>query len=149
MAAGAKAVATGSWSVAAANGFDDGEEVPLDVALANLSRIVAAVEVPVSLDFEGAYATAPGDVGENAASAIAAGAIGLNFEDQIVGGEGLHTVTEQQARIRAMRAAGRRGGHSRLHQRAHRSVPQAKTGEHGAIHRRAIERGQAYAEAGA
>ena len=31
--AGAKAVATGSWSVAAAQGYGDGEEIPLDLLL--------------------------------------------------------------------------------------------------------------------
>ena len=40
---GAKAIATGSWSVAAANGFDDGERFPLALAMDNLRRIVAAV----------------------------------------------------------------------------------------------------------
>ncbi|HXQ34072.1 MAG TPA: isocitrate lyase/phosphoenolpyruvate mutase family protein, partial [Anaerolineales bacterium] len=40
---GAKAIATGSWSVAAANGFDDGQKVPIDLAFANLERIVSAV----------------------------------------------------------------------------------------------------------
>ena len=57
---GAKAIATGSASVAMANGFGDGEEVPLDLALGNAARIVGAVELPVTVDFEGGYAT---DVG--------------------------------------------------------------------------------------
>ena len=47
--AGAKALATGSWSVAAAQGFEDGEALPLELALANLRRIVAATELPVVL----------------------------------------------------------------------------------------------------
>ena len=34
--AGAKAIATGSWSVAAANGFADGQQLPLDFAIANI-----------------------------------------------------------------------------------------------------------------
>src|SRR5882724_8724047 len=55
--AGAKAIATGSWSVAAANGFDDGEKLPFDVALANLVRIVNSVNAPVTVDLEGGYAT--------------------------------------------------------------------------------------------
>ena len=55
--AGAKALATGSWSVAAANGFSDGEMVPLDLALQNIERIVASVSLPVTLDFEGGYTT--------------------------------------------------------------------------------------------
>ena len=39
---GAQAIATGSASVAMAHGFGDGQEVPLDWALANASRIVGA-----------------------------------------------------------------------------------------------------------
>src|SRR5262245_46334874 len=71
--AGAKAIATGSHSVAAANGFVDGQNVPLDAALANLERIVASVDVPVTLDFEGGYATDPSDLQENIARVIDAG----------------------------------------------------------------------------
>ena len=43
---GAKAVATGSYAVALANGFEDGENIPLDLVLDNLRRIVAAVDLP-------------------------------------------------------------------------------------------------------
>jgi 2-methylisocitrate lyase-like PEP mutase family enzyme len=104
-AAGAPALATGSASVAEVNGYADGEQVPLDLVLSNLSRIVTAVDVPVSLDFEGAYAVEPAQVKENVAKVIAAGAVGINFEDQIINGEGLHPIALQQERIAAARAA--------------------------------------------
>src|SRR5262249_22585783 len=100
--AGAKAIATGSWSVAAANGFDDGEKLPFNVALANLERIVASVRAPVTIDLEGGYATKNSELKENIKKVIAAGAIGINFEDQIVGGEGLYPIEEQAARIKAI-----------------------------------------------
>jgi 2-methylisocitrate lyase-like PEP mutase family enzyme len=103
--AGAKAIATGSWSVAAANGFDDGEKLPLDFALANLERIVKSVDAPVTFDFEGGYARGKSELKENIKKVIAAGAVGINFEDQIVGGEGLYTVEDQCARIEAIREA--------------------------------------------
>jgi 2-methylisocitrate lyase-like PEP mutase family enzyme len=51
-AAGAKAIGTGSWSVAAAYGFEDGENLPLDRVLDIASRIVRAVDLPVTLEFE-------------------------------------------------------------------------------------------------
>lgn len=101
--AGAKAIATGSWSVAAANGFDDGEQLPFDFALANLERIVASVDAPVTIDLEGGYTTDNSELKENFERVIAAGAVGINFEDQIVGGEGLYTVEDQCARIEALR----------------------------------------------
>ena len=59
VAAGAKALATGSHPVADANGWPDGQKVPIDFALANARRIVDAVEVPLTVDFEGAYSTDP------------------------------------------------------------------------------------------
>jgi 2-methylisocitrate lyase-like PEP mutase family enzyme len=36
---------------------------------------------------------------------IEAGAIGINFEDQVVGGEGLYSIEEQSDRIAAVREA--------------------------------------------
>ena len=96
---GAKAIATGSWSVAAAHGFSDGEKLPFDLALANLKRIVQSVDVPVTIDLEGGY----GRLQESVTEVIQAGAVGINFEDQIVGGEGLYSIEEQCARIRAIR----------------------------------------------
>jgi 2-methylisocitrate lyase-like PEP mutase family enzyme len=43
---GAKAIATGSWSVANANGFTDNELVPLVLAVDKLRRIVGATDLP-------------------------------------------------------------------------------------------------------
>ncbi|MCI0414960.1 isocitrate lyase/phosphoenolpyruvate mutase family protein [bacterium] len=98
---GAKAIATGSWSVAAAHGFPDGEKLPFDSALANLKRIVESVDLPVTIDLEGGY----GRVQESVTKVLQAGAVGINFEDQIVGGEGLYSIEDQSARIRAIREA--------------------------------------------
>lgn len=101
--AGAKAIATGSWSVAAANGYDDGQELPLETAIANVRRITESVELPVTLDFEGGYATELLGLKANIAKVIEAGAVGINFEDQVVGGEGLYSIEEQSERIAAVR----------------------------------------------
>jgi len=51
-ASGAEAIATGSWSVANANGFADGERIPLAFAIDNLRRIVGATDLPVTIDLE-------------------------------------------------------------------------------------------------
>src|SRR5580693_8470565 len=53
--AGATAIATSSWSVASAQGYEDGEDLPLSLAEQIVERIVAAVDVPVTVDFEGGY----------------------------------------------------------------------------------------------
>ncbi len=106
--AGAKAIATGSWSVAAAHGFDDGQNLPLEAALANLRRIVAAVRLPVTLDFEAGYGVAPDEVRAAVAQAVAAGAIGFNIEDRIIPQKGereLYSIADQAARLHAAREA--------------------------------------------
>jgi 2-methylisocitrate lyase-like PEP mutase family enzyme len=143
--AGAKAIATGSASVAAAHGFADAEALPLALALANAERVVAAVELPVTIDFEGAYAVAPGEAAANAAKLAATGAIGCNFEDQMVGGEGLHPTDVQAERIRAIRAAV--GPDFFINARTDIFL---KSRDHDdAMVDAAIERASAYAEAGA
>lgn len=104
-AAGAKAIATGSWSVAAAQGYQDGEELPLDDALAVVARITCSVDIPVTVDFEGGYAADPETVSRNVRRLLALGVIGLNFEDQVVDGKGLYSIEDQVARLRAVREA--------------------------------------------
>lgn len=104
-AAGAKALATGSWPVAAAFGYADGENIPLDLALDNIRRIVAKTELPVTMDLEGGYGVSPHEVEATVAKALEAGTIGINFEDQVVGGEGLHPVSVQIERVKAARKA--------------------------------------------
>ena len=103
--AGAKALATGSHPVADAQGWPDGQQVPLEFALANARRIVDAVELPVTVDFEGAYSADPDEGGANVAQLAGTGAVGCNFEDQMIGGEGVHPLDLQARRIRAIRGA--------------------------------------------
>ncbi|NLG77187.1 MAG: isocitrate lyase/phosphoenolpyruvate mutase family protein [Xanthomonadaceae bacterium] len=98
---GAQALATGSWSVAAAHGFEDGEKIPLTLALANLQRIVAAADLPVTADLESGY----GDVGATVQQAIRLGAIGFNLEDSIASKRELYSVEAQCERIRYARAS--------------------------------------------
>jgi 2-methylisocitrate lyase-like PEP mutase family enzyme len=145
--AGAKAIATGSASVAGAQGFSDAESLPLDLALANAERVVAAVDLPVTIDFEGAYAVAPDEAAANAARLAATGAIGCNFEDQVIGGSGLHPTDLQAARIRAIRAAV--GPDFFINARTDIFI-QAKPETHdAAMVEAALARARAYAEAGA
>src|SRR6476659_10757967 len=105
IAAGAKALATGSHPVADANGWPDGQKVPIDFAFANAKRIADAAEVPLTVDFEGAYSTDPEEGGANVARLAETGAVGCNFEDQVVGGEGLHPLDLQVRRIAGIRRA--------------------------------------------
>jgi 2-methylisocitrate lyase-like PEP mutase family enzyme len=149
-AAGAKAIATGSWPVAAAFGFADGENIPLDLALGNISRIVAAVNVPVTMDIEGGYGVEPEKVAQTVRQAIEAGAIGFNFEDQIVGGQGLHSLDVQTKRIAAAVAAVNGTGIPAFINARTDLFLKAKPEAHdAALLDQAIERAKAYEQAGA
>ncbi len=107
---GASALATGSWPVAGAHGSGDGEHLPLDLALANLERIVAAVDLPVSLDFESGYGRTADEVAANVERVVAAGAVGINLEDRVIGEDGLFAPADHAARVAGAVRAGRNAG---------------------------------------
>ena len=65
--AGSPAIATASWSIAAAHGYADGEQIPLELMLAAIERIVEAVEVPVTADIESGFGEGPRAVAETVA----------------------------------------------------------------------------------
>jgi 2-methylisocitrate lyase-like PEP mutase family enzyme len=145
VAAGAKALATGSHPVADANGWPDGQQVPIDFALANAARIVNAVELPLTVDFESAYAVDPDEAGANVARLAATGAIGCNFEDQVIGGEGVHPLDLQVRRIAAIRKAV--GDQFFINARTDLFLKTQTYDD--ALVEQVIERGKAFADAGA
>lgn len=146
--AGAQAVATGSWSVAGAQGFPDGEDLPLDFLLQIVDRIAQTVAIPLSVDFEGGYAEAPDAVADNVRRVIQAGAIGINFEDRIVKGGGLYTIVAQTARITAIRKAADQEGVPLFINARTDLFLQSKPEEHAGLVDAAIQREAAYADAG-
>ena len=145
VAAGAKALATGSHPVADANGFPDGQQMPIDLALTNGKRIADAVEIPLSVDFEGAYSDDPEAGAANVARLAAIGAVGCNFEDQVIGGEGLHPLELQARRISAIRQAV--GAQFFINARTDLFL-KTQTYDDALIDQ-VIERGKAFADAGA
>ena len=149
-AAGAKALATGSWSVAAAQGFADGQEMPLSQLVDIARSIVAVSELPVTVDFEGGFAEQPEDVALNAARIIDIGVVGINFEDQVLGGTGVHPLAEQVARIRAIReVADQRGMPLFINARTDLFLQENDPQRHAGLYDQVIERANAFAEAGA
>ena len=104
--AGAKALATGSLSVAGAQGFGDGEKMPLDLVVANAARIANATDLPLTLDFEGGYGDDLANFATTLRSLFEAGVVGINIEDQLIGGEGFRSISEQSARIAIAAKAG-------------------------------------------
>ena len=108
--AGAKAIATSSWSVAHANGFADGERLSLPFTIENLRRIAAATDLPVTVDLESGYGETPEAVGASIALAIDVGAVGCNLEDSVPGDGRLRTAADQAIRIRSTRRAAETAG---------------------------------------
>ena len=144
--AGAKALATGSHPVGDASGFGDAHQVPLDYVFANAKRIVEAVDpLPLTVDFEGAYSTDPEEGGRNVAALAETGAVGCNFEDQVVGGEGIHPLDLQVRRIEAIRRAV--GDAFFINARTDLFLKSTEQGD--ALVDQVIERGKAFADAGA
>jgi 2-methylisocitrate lyase-like PEP mutase family enzyme len=147
---GAKVIATGSWAVAAANGYSDGEKVPFELALANLTRITASVDLPVTIDLEAGYGQSPRQVGENVTRVIKAGAVGINFEDQIIGGAGLYSIEDQTARLKAVRAAAEEASIPLFINARTDIYLKTKPAEHSPARlEEALQRAEAFAKAGA
>ena len=97
---GATALATASHSIAATFGYKDGEQIPLELHLDMVRRIVAAVTLPVTMDFEAGY----GNAGDTAKRAIAVGVVGGNLEDQ------MKPLPEAVAAVKAVMNAAREAG---------------------------------------
>ena len=76
---GTTALATASHSIAASLGYEDGENIPVDLMLDAVERIVKATDLPVTADLEGGYGNAP----ETVRRAIGLGVVGANIEDQM------------------------------------------------------------------
>ncbi|KAB1650299.1 isocitrate lyase/PEP mutase family protein [Pseudoclavibacter endophyticus] len=88
------AIATAGHSIAASHGYQDGE-LPVDLMIAAVERIVAATDLPVSADLDAGY----GDPGETVRRAIGVGAVGANVEDRLV------PLPDAVANVRSMIAA--------------------------------------------
>ncbi|KAA3512997.1 isocitrate lyase/PEP mutase family protein [Agrobacterium rosae] len=148
--AGAKAIATGSMSMALAHGYEDGQKIPFDLVIAIVSQMCKAVALPVTVDFEGGYAEDLEGLTANCSRLLDAGAIGINFEDQIVDGQGLHTIEKQCDRIATIRHVAK-GANIPLFVNARTDLflQQNDKGKHKTLVADAIERGKAYAHAGA
>ena len=146
--AGAKAIATGSWSVANANGFEDGEQLPLRLAIENLRRIVRATDLPVTIDLESGYGDTPEAVGNTISQAIEAGAVGCNLEDSFPADGSLRHMADQVQRIRSARRAADAGGGFFLNVRTDVFFQRPPNEHSEEMLAAAIERGRAYADAG-
>ncbi|HYP46353.1 MAG TPA: isocitrate lyase/phosphoenolpyruvate mutase family protein [Propionibacteriaceae bacterium] len=137
---GVRALATASHAIAASFGYEDGENIPLELHLDMVERIVRAVDLPVTMDFEAGY----GDPGQTARRAIAIGVVGGNLEDQ------MRPLDEAVAAVEAVLAAGRDAGIDFvLNARTDVFVRAEADADRGGLLRQAVDRGRAFLQAGA
>lgn len=136
---GCRALATASHSIAASFGYPDGEQIPLDLMIDAIGRIVAAVDLPVSADLESGY----GDVADTVRRAIGVGAVGANLEDA------MRPLGESVAAVDAAVKAGEAEGIRFVLNARTDVVLKAGDRDPEAVLAEAIERGRAFLDAGA
>ncbi|MFE9560079.1 isocitrate lyase/phosphoenolpyruvate mutase family protein [Streptomyces sp. NPDC006487] len=143
--AGFPALTVGSHPLAASRGAEDQEGQTFEEVLAAVRPIIAAVDVPVSVDLEAGYGQEPADL---IAGLIEVGGAGLNIEDTVHSDGGRLRGTQEHARyVAGLRAAADDAGipvwvNGRTDVFAHAQDP-------GAVLHEAIERLRALEHAGA
>jgi 2-methylisocitrate lyase-like PEP mutase family enzyme len=142
------AIGTTSAGIAATMGFADGECMRLADNMAVVQRIASYVDVPVSADVESGYEDSVEGVAKTAGAVLRAGAVGLNIEDGALGQEsGLTDLSLQKEKIEAMReTSAALGVHLVINARCDAYLVGDDPVQ---SFRNAVERGNAYAEAGA
>jgi len=146
--AGAKAIATSSWAVAEAQGYRDGEAIPVGLVEQIVARIAGTLDVPVTVDFEGGYSDDDTVLAENVSRLLALGVVGMNFEDRVVKGVGLYAVDRQAHRIAAIRDAADKKGVN-LFINARTDLFLGQQGDPAKSVGDALDRAKAYASVGA
>ena len=134
-----RALATAGHSIAATFGYPDGENIPLDVMLDMVGRIVSATDLPVSADLDAGF----GNAGETARRAIGVGVVGANVEDR------LRPLDESVANVRAVIAAGEAEGVPFVLNARTDAFVRGGDRPREQIIADAVERGRAYLDAGA
>jgi 2-methylisocitrate lyase-like PEP mutase family enzyme len=145
--AGASAIATSSWAVAEAQGYRDGEAIPIEFAEQIVARIAATVDLPVTVDFEGGYSDDDDELAGNVTRLLDLGVVGINFEDRVVRGSGLYDIARQAERIAVIRETAEELGVGLfINARTDLFLGQGRAAQSVG---EAIERAKAYAVAGA
>src|SRR4051812_16551595 len=146
---GARAIAPASWSIAAALGHRDGEQISRAEMIAAVGRIAAAVDQPVTADLEAGFGATASEVGETMAAALEAGVVGCNLEDRGADRDSpLRPLAEAAERVAAAREAGERADVP-LVINARTDVFLARVGSAEEQFEVALERGRAFLAAGA
>lgn len=145
--AGFSAIGTTSAGIAVSLGYADGQRVSRELMLEVVARIAASVRIPVTADMEAGYGQSIDDAVLTAKGVLAAGAVGMNFEDAAPDSGGtreLMPVELQVERIKAIRQSA-----PAVLINARTDVYLAQTGDSSSRFERAVERANAYRAAGA
>ena len=81
---GFAAIGTSSAAVAGSLGYEDGENMPFSDYLFVIRRILAAVQVPVSVDIEMGYGSSNEEIYNNLRQLTGLGIAGINIEDSVI-----------------------------------------------------------------
>lgn len=144
---GFPAVATTSAGIAYALGRPDGQTISFSELLTVVRQMVSCLHVPLSVDFERGYGDTPQEVQERARDLLEAGAVGLNLEDGLSDGT-LTPLPEQLEKIRALTAL-KRELDLEFVLNARTCAYWLHIGDEETMLQTALERGKAFAEAGA
>ena len=136
---GITALATASHSIAASYGYEDGENIPVELMIEAVGTVVSATELPVTADLEAGY----GNPGETTRMAIQVGVVGANLEDQ------MKPLAESVAAVEAVLPAGHPEGNDFVLNARTDAFVKAGDRPHAEVLADAIERGSAYLAAGA
>ena len=96
---GFQAVATSSAGMAYDLGYPDGENICFDDLLYAVRKIAKRIDIPLSVDFERGYGKTVCEVKENAKKLLMAGAVGFNIEDGLPDGT-LNPLDQQLDKIK-------------------------------------------------
>ena len=136
---GVHAIATASHSIAAAYGYEDGENIPVELMIEAVGTVVSATDLPVTADLEAGY----GNPGDTARRAIQVGVVGANLEDQ------MKPLAESVAAVEAVLAAGHAEGIDFVLNARTDAFTVGGKRDHDTKLADAVERGQAFLAAGA
>ena len=136
---GVKALATASHSIAASYGYQDGENIPVELMLEAVGGVVAATDLPVTADLEAGY----GNPRETTLKAIGVGVVGANLEDK------MQPIHEAVGAVEAVLDAAQQEGIDFVLNARTDAFLRAGDKPHDEVLADAIARGSAYLAAGA
>lgn len=107
---GFPAIATASAAIAFTSGYPDGEQLPFRDLLSIVKKIVSNTSLPVTVDMESGYASAPEELEANARELISLGIVGINLEDYDYASGRIYSIDEQTDRIARIRQVAAQSG---------------------------------------